>query len=133
MKAIKVQQIASVLACLGVLLGAFGAHALNETLTASGRVDTWETAVFYQLIHAIGLLVLSRMKPPPKWTIYLFLTGIVIFSGSLYALCLTGITKLGAITPVGGLADAHLKVLAAIEAGLDCFSASITFKELHVA
>jgi uncharacterized membrane protein YgdD (TMEM256/DUF423 family) len=101
MKAIKVQQTASVLACLGVLLGAFGAHALNETLTASDRVDTWETAVFYHLIHAIGLLVLSRMVAPPKWTIYLFLTGIVIFSGSLYALCLTGITKLGAITPVG--------------------------------
>jgi len=104
MKAIKVQQIASALACFGVLLGAFGAHALNETLTASDRVNTWETAVFYHLIHAIGLLVLSRMEAPPKWTIYLFLTGIVIFSGSLYALCLTGITKLGAITPVGGLA-----------------------------
>jgi len=104
MKAIKVQQIASALACLGVLLGAFGAHALNETLTASDRVGTWETAVFYHLIHAIGLLVLSRMEAPPKWTIYLFLTGIVIFSGSLYALCLTGITKLGAITPIGGLA-----------------------------
>ena len=104
MKQLFALRLSTVLGALGVGLGAFGAHGLEDFLTRTGRLDTWETAVFYHLIHAIGLLVLSRMEAPPKWTIYLFLTGIVIFSGSLYALCLTGITKLGAITPVGGLA-----------------------------
>ena len=104
MNASRVQQIAAILGFLGVLLGAFGAHALNETLTESGRVDTWETAVFYHFVHAIVLLVVSRVNTPTKWTVFLFLAGIFIFSGSLYALCLTGITKLGAITPIGGLA-----------------------------
>ena len=104
MNASRVQQIAAIIGFLGVLLGAFGAHALSETLTESGRLDTWETAVFYHLVHAIGLFVVSRMPAPPKWTVYLFVAGIIIFSGSLYALCLTGITKLGAITPIGGLA-----------------------------
>jgi uncharacterized membrane protein YgdD (TMEM256/DUF423 family) len=104
MNATRVQQIAAFLGFMGVLLGAFGAHALNEILTKSDRVDTWETAVFYHFVHAIGLLVVSRMTTPPKWTVYLFVAGIIIFSGSLYALCLTGVTKLGAITPIGGLA-----------------------------
>ncbi len=100
----RIQQCAAVLGFLGVLLGAFGAHALNHHLQESDRIDTWETAVFYHFVHALGLLMVSLMSSPPKWTVYLFLTGTLIFSGSLYALCLTGITKLGAITPVGGLA-----------------------------
>ncbi|MDC0325427.1 DUF423 domain-containing protein [bacterium] len=104
MNAARVQQCAAILGFLGVLLGAFGAHALNERLVESGRVDTWETAVFYHLIHALVLLSVSRMPSPPKWSVNLFLIGVVIFSGSLYALCLTDITKLGAITPIGGLA-----------------------------
>ena len=104
MNAVRVQQCAAILGFLGVLLGAFGAHALNERLVESGRVATWETAVFYHFIHALALLLVARMPSPSKWTVYLFLIGIAIFSGSLYALCLTGITKLGAITPIGGLA-----------------------------
>lgn len=103
MNAFRIQQCAAILAFLGVLLGAFGAHALNDRLVASDRVDTWETAVFYHFIHALGLLYVARMPSPSKWTIYLFVSGLVLFSGSLYVLCLTGITKLGAITPLGGL------------------------------
>jgi uncharacterized membrane protein YgdD (TMEM256/DUF423 family) len=98
------QQWAAGLGLTGVMLGAFGAHAMEARLTDMDRVDTWETAVFYHLTHAIVLLVISRMPHPPRWSAYAMITGILIFSGSLYMLCLTGITQLGAITPIGGLA-----------------------------
>ena len=89
---------------LAVLLGAFGAHGLEERLTELDRVETWETAVFYHFIHALALFGLSLMPRPSKGAVYGFIIGILIFSGSLYVLSLTGITKLGAITPIGGLA-----------------------------
>ena len=100
----RIRQWAAAFGFLAVLLGAFGAHGLEERLTELNRVETWETAVFYHFIHALALFVLSLMPRPPKGAVLGFIIGILIFSGSLYALSLTGITKLGAITPFGGLA-----------------------------
>lgn len=93
----------AVLGALAVGLGAFGAHGLETYLTETGRTGTWETAVLYHLVHAAVLLLLSLMRPwrPEAW-ISLAL-GLVIFSGSLYILCLSQQTWLGAITPIGGL------------------------------
>lgn len=89
---------------LGVVLGAFGAHGLEEVLEKNSRVETWATAVLYHLVHGIALLVLGLFRIPPRGAWICFASGILIFSGSLYVLSLTNITKLGMITPVGGLA-----------------------------
>jgi len=90
---------------LGVLSGAFGAHGLHETLTAAGRLDTWEKAVFYHLVHAVVLLAISwRSATPPRVACWALTVGIAIFSGSLYLLCLSGVKMWGAVTPLGGLA-----------------------------
>jgi uncharacterized membrane protein YgdD (TMEM256/DUF423 family) len=101
-------------ACIGaisgflcVALGAFGAHALRDTLDAHGR-DIWQTAVHYQMAHSLALILVAlwprceagRSLCPAAWA---FVAGIVLFSGSLYALALSGVSWLGAITPLGGL------------------------------
>ena len=102
-------QLAALLGGLGVAIGAFGAHALHDTLVRAGRLDTFETAVRYQFFHVLALVavgVLWTVRPELRTlgtTGWLWLGGIIVFSGSLYALCFTGITKLGAVAPVGGL------------------------------
>ncbi|GAB3238043.1 DUF423 domain-containing protein [Hymenobacter seoulensis] len=102
-------QLAALLGALGVGIGAFGAHGLRKMLEASGRFETFETAVRYQFYHALALLavgILLHIKPELRslsTVAWLWLGGILVFSGSLYVLCLTGITKLGAITPLGGV------------------------------
>ncbi|MBF9220988.1 DUF423 domain-containing protein [Hymenobacter ruricola] len=102
-------QLAGMLGALGVAIGAFGAHALHDTLVKAGRLDTFETAVRYQFFHVLALLavgVLWAARPELRslgTTGGLWLGGIVVFSGSLYVLCFTGITKLGAVAPLGGL------------------------------
>lgn len=93
---------------LSVMLGAFGAHALKATLEASGRLETYETAVKYQMYHSVLLVVLGVLMTQFQhkffdYAAYCLAGGILIFSGSLYILCATGISKLGAITPIGGL------------------------------
>lgn len=96
-------KLTAIIGAAGVGLGAFGAHGLQDLLMEHGRMGTWETAVFYHIAHAIVLLVLA-VKQPWKSATWLFMTsGILIFSGSLYILCLTNITWLGAITPIGGV------------------------------
>jgi len=94
---------------LGVGLGAFGAHGLKTRLSAE-MLAVFETGVRYQMYHALALFVVSaaighlgsaRLLVSAGW---LFVAGIVLFSGSLYALALSGVTPLGAITPIGGLA-----------------------------
>jgi uncharacterized membrane protein YgdD (TMEM256/DUF423 family) len=95
-------------AFVAVAAGAFGAHALRELVSAD-RLAVWETAARYQMYHALGLLVVAYLTAqktagPARLTGWLFVAGTVLFSGSLYALTLTGITWLGAITPLGGLA-----------------------------
>jgi uncharacterized membrane protein YgdD (TMEM256/DUF423 family) len=97
----------ALLAALAVLAGAFGAHALRDRLNPAA-LTLFETAARYQMYHALGLLVASQllMQRPPllRATCACFLTGIVLFSGSLYVLALTGRSWLGAITPFGGVA-----------------------------
>lgn len=93
---------------LGVAIGAFGAHALKAALTGSGRIETFETAVKYQFYHALALLLIGMLYAafPNRSVLYAgysMLAGVIIFSGSLYILCLTGIRWLGAITPIGGI------------------------------
>ncbi|MBD2716389.1 DUF423 domain-containing protein [Microvirga sp. STR05] len=102
-------QLAALLGALGVAIGAFGAHGLRPMLEASGRFETFETAVRYQFYHALALLavgILLQVRPELRLlgtTAWLWLGGVLLFSGSLYTLCFTGITKLGAVAPVGGL------------------------------
>ncbi len=89
---------------MAVLMGAFGAHALKGILEP--KATGWiETGVFYQSTHALALIacgVLPSAKSINR-TAILFAAGIILFSGSLYLMGLTGITKLGIITPIGGV------------------------------
>ena len=94
---------------LAVVLGAFGAHALKARLT-SEQLDVWHTAVQYHVYHALGLFVVAglchllqdaAMVRLAGWVMVL---GIVVFSGSLYVLTISGVRWLGAITPLGGVA-----------------------------
>jgi uncharacterized membrane protein YgdD (TMEM256/DUF423 family) len=90
----------------GVALGAFGAHALKGRLGPE-LIEIFRTGVFYQLVHAVALLATAGLRDRlrvPRATTWLFSVGIVIFSGSLYALALTGTRLWGAVTPLGGLA-----------------------------
>ena len=88
---------------LAIALGAFGAHALKGLLEAHHSRDLWNTAVLYHLVHAPALLWAATAEPFLQGAILCWVLGILLFSGSLYALALTKITWLGAITPVGGL------------------------------
>jgi uncharacterized membrane protein YgdD (TMEM256/DUF423 family) len=95
----------AVLLALAVGIGAFGAHGLQGKLDAYS-MGIYERAVFYHFIHALGILltaVLPIQLSYARWAGMLFIAGIVLFSGSLYALAITGNRMLGAITPVGGL------------------------------
>ncbi|MCC2546703.1 DUF423 domain-containing protein [Hymenobacter sp. BT175] len=102
-------QLAALLGGLGVGIGAFGAHGLRKMLEASGRFETFETAVRYQFYHALALLaigILYLLRPELRTlggAAWCWLGGVLLFSGSLYLLCFTGITKLGAVAPIGGL------------------------------
>lgn len=103
-------QIAAIVGATAVGVGAFGAHGLEPILEANGRLETFETAVKYHFYHALAMLVVAvwhHLQPEKKILVksmWSFLIGIMIFSGSLYVLSLTGITWLGAITPLGGVA-----------------------------
>ena len=97
----------------GVALGAFGAHGLRKRLAhtddGARRIEWWQTAATYHLVHAlaIGLAALVDAQLASRWPIFAawsFTVGTVLFSGSLYAMALSGLRKLGAITPLGGLA-----------------------------
>lgn len=100
----------ALLMLLAVALGAFGAHALKPLLSAD-MLAIWHTAVLYQMMHALGGIacgILMPRNPQQSTKIALaggfMLVGIVVFSGSLYLLALTGLRWLGAITPIGGVA-----------------------------
>lgn len=106
-------RIAALLGFLGVSLGAMGAHGLETRWLAElgveetvKRMEVWRTASFYHMVHAVVLLVLAYVFPREgqgKWIWSSFVLGVLVFSGSLYALCYWGIKWLGAVTPVGGL------------------------------
>jgi uncharacterized membrane protein YgdD (TMEM256/DUF423 family) len=102
--------IAAIFGGLSVAGGAFGAHAWREKISARS-LEIFDTGARYQMYHAIALLLvailISRLENPPTTLLvsgWLFIIGVVIFSGSLYAISLTGIKSLGAIAPLGGLA-----------------------------
>ena len=102
----------AVLGGVGVAAGSFGAHALKESLAATGQAANWETAVRYGLFHAVALLVVGVAGGLPQlagcrgilhaagWC---FLLGTLVFSGCLGALAVTGVRMLGAIVPIGGV------------------------------
>ncbi len=99
---------ASALGAFSVMIGAFGAHILREILEMKGRVGTFETAVQYQFYHSLALLGIGLLmyKIEDKLLHYAsvsWMAGIVVFSGSLYLLSVSGYRWLGMITPVGGL------------------------------
>jgi uncharacterized membrane protein YgdD (TMEM256/DUF423 family) len=95
---------------LAVMLGAFGAHGLRARLDAYS-MDVYEKAVFYHFIHALGLLIVPMLaktgmtsETGSSRVCWLLIAGILIFSGSLYTLAISGVRTLGAITPFGGVA-----------------------------
>ena len=90
--------LGSINAMLAVILGAFGAHGLKDRLTDQA-LAIFDTGVQYHFYHALGLIPASGIR----YSAWLMLAGIVLFSGSLYILALTGIRQLGMITPLGGI------------------------------
>jgi uncharacterized membrane protein YgdD (TMEM256/DUF423 family) len=100
--------LGALLGASGVAAGAFGAHALKQRLSPD-MLAVFETGVRYQLYHALALLVVAWAAAhwtgsAARFAGWLFVAGVVLFSGSLYALALTGVRWLGAITPFGGIA-----------------------------
>ncbi|RHW32406.1 DUF423 domain-containing protein [Lysinibacillus yapensis] len=103
--------LGAILAFIGVALGAFGAHALKDKFPEPRYEQIWNTAVQYQMYHALGIVLVGILSMDALmgssslllWAGILMLAGIVFFSGSLYILAVTGVKKLGAITPIGGL------------------------------
>jgi uncharacterized membrane protein YgdD (TMEM256/DUF423 family) len=101
--------LAALLLCAAVALGAFGAHALKSRL-GPDALAVWQTAVQYHAWHALGLLAVGLLllhwpdRAGLPWAGWLFVAGIALFSGSLYALVLSDVKGLGVVTPIGGLA-----------------------------
>jgi uncharacterized membrane protein YgdD (TMEM256/DUF423 family) len=103
MNALTLFRIAAALCFVAVALGAFGAHALKATLQERGMLDAWDKAVLYHFLHAIALMALALYGAGNRGAWFLLSAGILLFSGSLYAMALTNMRWLGAITPLGGL------------------------------
>ncbi len=100
-------RVGAVCGFLTVAIGAFGAHGLKVRLAETGYAEQFQTGVHYQAIHALALLLSSNAARPGRWRSVAgwgFLLGIVLFSGSLFVLGVTGARWLGAVTPFGGLA-----------------------------
>jgi len=119
--------LGALVAVLAVMMGAFGAHALRAKL-APDLLAIYQTAVQYHFWHALGLLVIGVLaihlpaSVTLKWSGWAMLAGIVLFSGSLYVLALTGARWLGAVTPFGGAAFILSWVLLAIAAARSSFT-----------
>ena len=103
MSSVTLLRIAGAFCFVAVALGAFGAHALKASLESSGMLDAWNKAVLYHFLHAIALAALALHGAGNRAVYFLLAAGILLFSGSLYAMALTNIRWLGAITPLGGL------------------------------
>lgn len=96
-------RVSAGLGFIGVILGAFGAHGLEDTLQANGTLDAWETAVLFQLVHAVVLLVLSLFGRGGSLAWWCFFAGIVSFSGGIYLLSLKLASWAWPFAPVGGV------------------------------
>ena len=102
--------LGAALAFLGIALGAFGAHAIRDAIPPD-RLAVYQTGVQYHQLPALALVLVGLLRdrlPTPMRRLvsvsgWLFVVGIVVFAGSLYALALSGVRALGAITPLGGL------------------------------
>ena len=95
-------RITALLGAMGVVLGAFGAHGLEERLSSGGHLEHWKTASTYHLVHAVALLGICALPRFPRLAWTLLLSGILLFSGALYVLSLTDQKWLGAVAPIGG-------------------------------
>jgi uncharacterized membrane protein YgdD (TMEM256/DUF423 family) len=100
-------KVGSILMFLGIALGAFGAHALKGKVDAY-YLDVFKTGVLYHMIHALGLFAVAWLStviqdPRVSWSGILMCAGVLLFSGSLYIICFSGVRAFGAITPLGGL------------------------------
>lgn len=100
-------QVGSLFGAVGVMVGAFGAHALKPMLMANGRFETFETGVRYQFYHAIALVLIGILSKHISnktltYSGYCILAGVLIFSGALYTICFTGLNVFGAVAPIGG-------------------------------
>ena len=103
---------AAIFGLTGVALGAFGAHALHETLLVNGTLNAWKTGVLYQLVHAVALIGVAALMQSSEtavqrylsWVARFWVAGVILFSGSLYILALGGPRIFGPITPLGGVA-----------------------------
>ena len=103
----KVLSIAAISGLLAVALGAFGAHGLKAIISPE-MLEVYKTGVQYQFYHtfallAVGILMNFNQSKALEWSAYLFITGMILFSGSLYVLAISGIKALGVITPFGGI------------------------------
>jgi uncharacterized membrane protein YgdD (TMEM256/DUF423 family) len=112
--------LGSVNAFLSVALGAFGAHGLKSKISPD-MLAVYQTGVHYQMMHALGLILIGILaekwaSPLISWSGWALFVGIILFSGSLYALSISGIRILGAITPLGGVSFLLGWVLLAIAA-----------------
>ena len=110
--------VGAVNAFLAVAAGAFGAHGLRSRVEPE-LIAVFETGARYHMYHALGLIAvgfLAPQRPAAAWAGWCMLTGIALFSGSLYALTLTGARQLGAITPLGGVAFLGGWILLALAA-----------------
>ena len=99
--------IGAISGCLVVILGAFGAHGLKDILDEYGK-SIYEKAVLYHMFHTMAILILGlieKIQPELQLSLagWAFIFGIILFSGSLYVLAVTGIKSLGMITPIGGV------------------------------
>jgi len=103
MSRIALLRFGAALCFLAVAFGAFGAHALKAALQSSGMLEVWNKAVLYHFLHGVALVALALHGTGNRATYFLFVAGIVLFSGSLYAMALSNVRWLGAITPLGGL------------------------------
>lgn len=105
---------------IGVGAGAFGAHGLKRVLSAD-MMQVWQTAVLYQMVHGLGMLGIAALatrfgSPLLDWAGALMFVGIILFSGSLYVLALSGTKWLGIVTPIGGTAFIASWALVALAA-----------------
>ena len=115
-------RLGAVLGALAVIIGAFGAHGL-ESILPDEKAEIFETGVRYQFYHALAIIALAAgssalwASPFCLWSCRAWAIGILIFSGTLYALAMTQLNWLGAITPIGGLAMIAGWILLALAAG----------------
>ncbi len=112
--------LGSLNALLSVALGAFGAHGLKDKLTVK-MLETYQTGVHYHMIHSLGLIFIAILADKLEgslttWSGWLMFAGIVLFSGSLYILSISGVKWFGAITPLGGVAFIAAWLLLALSA-----------------